>query len=75
MKNDNELLASAKITSKGQITVPKNIRNMLEVSDGDSIVFFKDQNSNIHIISKKNLKVLPEDNKTSIIVRGGKKNG
>lgn len=75
MKNDNELLASAKITSKGQITVPKNIRDMLEVIDGDSIVFFKDQNSNIHIISKKNLKVSPEDNKPSIIVRGGKKNG
>ena len=38
---DNELLASAKITSKGQITIPKNIRLLLNVSDGDFLAEFK----------------------------------
>ena len=51
MSIDNELLASAKITSKGQITIPKNIRLLLNVSDGDSIIFFLDKNKNIQIIN------------------------
>ena len=69
----NELLASAKITSKGQITVPKNIRELLEVSYGDSIVFYKDGNNNIHIINKNDIKVSPKDGKKSVIIKGGKK--
>ena len=68
----NELLASAKITSKGQITVPKNIRELLEVSYGDSIVFYKDGN-NIHIINKNDIKVSPKGGKKSVIIKGGKK--
>ncbi len=69
----NELLASAKITSKGQITVPKNIRELLEVSDGDSIVFYKDMDNTIHIVNKNNIKISPKDSKKSVIIKGGKK--
>ncbi len=69
----NELLASAKITSKGQITVPKKIRELLEVSDGDSIVFYKDMGNTIHIVNKNNIKISLKDSKKSVIIKGGKK--
>lgn len=31
----------AKVTSKGQITIPKSIREMLKVKEGSKIIFFK----------------------------------
>ncbi len=31
----------AKVTSKGQITIPKSIRDMLKVKEGSKILFFK----------------------------------
>ena len=33
----------AKITSRGQITIPIDIRKKLGVSEGDKIIFFEDQ--------------------------------
>ena len=36
---DRKLEATAKITSKGQITVPVEIRNALEVKVGDQLQF------------------------------------
>lgn len=33
-------MISAKITSKGQITIPKEIRSALRLSEGDEIMFF-----------------------------------
>jgi len=32
----------AKITAKGQITIPKNIRNQLNLSDGGKVAFVKE---------------------------------
>ena len=34
----------AKITSKGQITIPVQVRKMLGVKDGDKVVFWNDGN-------------------------------
>ena len=34
MKEKNELLASAKLTSKGQITIPKIVRETLNIEEG-----------------------------------------
>lgn len=34
----------AKVTSKGQITIPKSIREMLNVKEGSKILFFKKDN-------------------------------
>ena len=31
--------AAARVTSKGQITVPKTVRDALQISEGDQIVF------------------------------------
>jgi len=31
--------ASAKVTSKGQVTIPKSVREALELQDGDELLF------------------------------------
>ena len=73
MKN-NDLLASAKLTSKGQITIPKVIRDKLKLDEGNLVVFYEDENNNVKILNKNNCKVIP-DNKSelSIVKRGSKK--
>lgn len=69
----NDLLASAKMTSKGQITVPKNIRIRLNLDEGDSVVFYEDENSNIKILNKDNCKVVPNnDDEQAIVSKGGR---
>jgi AbrB family looped-hinge helix DNA binding protein len=32
-------MQKAKITYKGQVTIPKNIRNALAIKEGDSVIF------------------------------------
>ena len=34
----------AKVTSKGQITIPKSIREMLNIKEGSKILFFEKEN-------------------------------
>ena len=70
----NNLLASAKMTSKGQITVPKMIRTKLNLDEGDSVVFYEDENKNIKILNKENCKVIPNYNSKQVIVGKGGKN-
>ena len=47
----------AKVTSKGQITIPRDIRNRMNLKTGDKILFFEEngkyfiQNSNSIILS------------------------
>lgn len=64
----NDLLVSAKMTSKGQITVPKTIRTKLNLYQGDSVIFYEDENKNIKILNKNNCKVVPNDNSKQVIV-------
>lgn len=73
MKN-NDLLASAKLTSKGQITIPKVIREKLKLDEGNLVVFYEDENNNVKMLNKNNCKVI-SDNKSesSIVKRGSKK--
>ena len=37
-------METAKITSRGQITIPIDIRKKLGVREGDKVIFFEDQN-------------------------------
>lgn len=46
----------SKISSKGQVTIPKSIRDRLELSEGDRIVFLE-ENGRI-ILSKASLTAL-----------------
>ena len=49
MKKENEFLATAKLTSKGQITIPKIVRETLNLDEGDSVFFYMDKSNNIKI--------------------------
>ena len=71
MKNNNELLDTAKLTSKGQITIPKQIRDLLKLEQGNSVVFYVDENKNIKIANKKDCTVLPDENSKQVVVKRG----
>ncbi|TVY05570.1 AbrB/MazE/SpoVT family DNA-binding domain-containing protein [Paenibacillus cremeus] len=47
------------ISSKGQITVPKRIRDMLNLNEGDQIAFIL-ENGNI-VVRKANVRIHIED--------------
>ena len=73
-------MLAAKITSKGQITIPKDIRQHLKIDQGDKIEFFVGENGVViispiksdvrklkGIISKPDKPVSIEDMKEAII--------
>lgn len=71
MKGKNELLASAKLTSKGQITIPKIVRETLNIEEGDSVIFYLDKNKNIKISNRKDCKVTSDNDKEQVVVKRG----
>lgn len=73
MKEKNELLASAKLTSKGQITIPKIVRETLNIEEGDSVIFYLDEKKNIKISNRKDCKITPDNNKEQMVVKRGSK--
>ena len=46
----NTFIDSAKVMSKGQITIPKDIREILGVSNGDRVTFVV-ENGNVRLIN------------------------
>ena len=50
----NENMEIAKITSKGQITIPADIRKELGLNTGDKVAFLKYENKYI-ILNEKNI--------------------
>jgi looped-hinge helix DNA binding domain, AbrB family len=61
-------MPTAKITSKGQLTVPKSIRLLLGIEQGDQVRFYKNKNGKVVIEALsgdiKNLKgIVPKQNK------------
>ena len=73
MKEKNELLASAKLTSKGQITIPKIVRETLNIEEGDSVIFYLDEKKNIKISNRKDCKDTPDSDKEQVVVKRGNK--
>ena len=73
MKKNNELLASAKLTSKGQITIPKIVRTTLDIEEGDSVIFYLDEKKNIKISNRKDCKITPDNDKEQVVVKRGSK--
>jgi AbrB family looped-hinge helix DNA binding protein len=39
-----EQIGESRVTTKGQVTLPKNVRELLNAEEGDFIIFFKDEN-------------------------------
>lgn len=73
MEEKNELLASAKLTSKGQITIPKIVRETLNIEEGDSVIFYLDEKNNIKISNRKDCKVSPDNDKEQVVIKRGSK--
>ena len=46
-------MITATITSKGQITIPKHIRDQLDLHAGDKISFIEDEDGSINLIPIK----------------------
>lgn len=61
-------IKEAILSSKGQITVPKTIREILHVENGDSLVFYIEDNE-VKITSTSNLGIKLKDEKKKAIVR------
>ena len=73
MNDNNELLASAKLTSKGQITIPKVVRETLNIEEGESVIFYLDEKRNIKISNRKDCKITPDNDREQIVVKRGSK--
>lgn len=74
MKKENEFISTAKLTSKGQITIPKVVRETLKLDEGDLVFFYTDKNKNIKISNTKDCKIETDNDKEQIVVKRGSKN-
>ena len=72
MKKENEFLATAKLTSKGQITIPKIVRETLNLDEGDSVFFYMDKSNNIKISNTKDCKIETNNKQQTVVKRGDK---
>ena len=56
---------TARVTSKGQITIPKRVRNLMAIKTGDSLAFDLDEDGSLHVSpirsEKRSLKGLLSD--------------
>jgi AbrB family looped-hinge helix DNA binding protein len=39
-----ERIGESRVTTKGQVTLPKDVRDFLNAEEGDYIIFFKEEN-------------------------------
>lgn len=74
MNKENDIFATAKITSKGQITIPKIVRNTLKLEEGNSVLFYVDSKNDIKIVNKKDCSIKTEKNTEQLVVKRGKSN-
>ena len=43
-------METAKVTSKGQVTIPKRVRTLMAVETGDRLAFDLDEDGSLHVI-------------------------
>lgn len=48
-KDNNKFMSSVKVGAKGQIVIPKEIRDMFEIEPGDTLLMLADKNKGIAI--------------------------
>lgn len=58
------------LSSKCQITVPKSIRDILQVDSGDSLAFYIEDNE-VKITSLSNLEIKLKNSKKKTVIRKG----
>lgn len=63
-----EDFCSAKVTSKGQVTIPKQIRDLLNLSNGNKLIFNINKDGTVELINKDNcdINVKDENKKVNI---------
>lgn len=64
-------IKEAILSSKGQITVPKAIREILHVKNGESLVFYI-ENDEVKLTGTKNIDLKLKNNKQVTVIKGGK---
>lgn len=57
-----KFVGSATVSSRGQIVIPKKVREILDIQEGDDIIFAKDAEGYIYI-SKEILIIIPPKDK------------
>lgn len=65
----NNRIKDAKISQKGQITVPKEVRDKLCVKPGDRIIFYFDEDNEIKISSSENTEVIIKDKEKEVLIK------
>ena len=60
------VIGMAKITAKGQITVPAAVRDAVEVRNGDDILFIRDDDGRIRVSSSEVEAIL----RTQLVLEG-----
>ena len=66
-------IKEAKISKKGQITVPKEIRELLGVDSGDKVVFYIENEKSVKLSSTDNIDIKSKDkNKELEMKKDGK---
>lgn len=69
------MIKEAKLSDKCQITIPKQVRDFLEIDKGDNVVFYI-ENNEVKLTGIKNVNLkLKNIKKTAIMKNGGKING
>lgn len=48
---DNEIIQVSRISSKGQVTIPKNIRDIIGVEPGDMIAYITNGKDEVRLIN------------------------
>lgn len=59
------MIEVSKVTSKGQITMPVEIRKLLGLKTGDKVAFYIDENGTVTVMNARTatLRILQEENK------------
>ena len=55
--NEHLFIKEAKISQKGQITIPREIRELLGVELGEKIVFYVDKDKQVRVLNSKKIQV------------------
>lgn len=63
MKND-KLIGTAKVSSQGQVTLPKVVRNNLKVNNGELVIFTINDNGEIKIKNAIELELSYKESET-----------
>ena len=66
----NKFIGVCKVGEKGQIVIPKEIRDMFDIKAGDSVIVLADKEKGIALVKADVI-----DNLTDMVLNGGINNG